>query len=54
MRSWMFVLFTLWASGCTNDYGEFRYPKGTIAAADGGDNAEVDAGGGDAASPNGD
>jgi hypothetical protein len=35
----MFVLLTLWASGCTNDYGEFRYPKGTIVAVDAGADA---------------
>lgn len=40
MRRWVFVL-TLWASGCTNDYGEFRYPKGTTTTADAG---AVDAG----------
>jgi hypothetical protein len=39
----MFVLSTLWASGCTNDYGEFRYPKGTTTTADAGA-AAVDAG----------
>jgi hypothetical protein len=32
----MIVLAVLWAGGCTNDYGEFRYPKGMIAAVDAG------------------
>lgn len=36
MRPLVFVLLALWASGCTNDYGEFRYPKGTTSTADAG------------------
>jgi hypothetical protein len=48
----MFALAILWASGCTNDYGEFRYPKGNVVVADaGGNTATVDAGGGTDATP---
>ena len=44
MRSWLFILLTLSSGGCTNDYGEFRFPKGTIAPVDAGSNAVPDAG----------
>jgi hypothetical protein len=40
----MFVLLTLWASGCTNDYGDFRYPKGTTTSPDAGIAPAADAG----------
>ena len=55
MRPWLIVALAVWTVGCTNDYGEFRYPKGNVAAVDaGGNTATVDAGSGTDAAPNGD
>jgi hypothetical protein len=50
MRGWLLLVLAAYAAGCTNDYGGFRYPKGT--GADGSSNTPLDAGG-DAA-PDGD
>jgi len=42
MRPWLIVILAVWAGGCTKDYGDFRFPKGTIPAVDAGDAAAPD------------
>ena len=51
MRPWLLLVLAVTSVGCTNDYGEFRIPKGAVAvtattpdgAPDAGSNASSDA-----------
>lgn len=52
MRLCLILVLAACAAGCTNDYGNFRFPKGTAATADGGANTAPD--GRNDAAPDGD
>jgi hypothetical protein len=38
MRRLLILMLAACAVGCTNDYGDFRFPKGAIPTADAGAN----------------
>lgn len=53
MRAWLILVLATCAVSCTNDYGDFRIPKGATVGQDGGSNTTPD-GRNDAAAPDGD
>lgn len=36
MRPWLMLIFVAWMAGCTNDYGELRFPKVAPSSTDSG------------------
>ncbi len=52
MRRVLILVFAACAVGCTNDYGDFRFPKGATPTADAGANPASD--GHNDAAPDGD